>query len=138
MGKIRLASRARTNAVIYLAMGFPAVFDGVEKWVPLDGSDTADPNSLTPVMVPPKFALVFKDAPRWWDWGNTTDAPIHVNDDELRELKKWSEDLKVEMRDNKREGERKSWVSDIVVKCCTLWAEPAGVWDNEVRQRFGR
>ena len=83
------ASRPRTNAVIYLAITLPKIFADIE------APDISDPDNPQLIQVPPKFAITFKDAPRWWEW---TEPPpeIKLTPSELHNLTKWAAKLVVE------------------------------------------
>ncbi|KAJ7795494.1 hypothetical protein B0H14DRAFT_2620913 [Mycena olivaceomarginata] len=121
---------ARTRSSIWLSP-LPKIFADIE------APDISDPDNPQLIQVPPKFAITFKDAPRWWEW---TEPPpeIKLTPSELHNLKKWAAKLVHEMRNNKKEGERTPWNGETVQKFCRLWAIPAALWEREVEDVLER
>lgn len=111
--------------MLYLAMTVPDVFKAV------DTPSIDDLENVTVQAVLPKFAVIFQDCPRWWEW---TEAPAGMSGPEFEALKAWSTKLKADMRKNQKEGERTPWKVSIVSQQCALWARAAHTWDQEVCQ----
>ncbi|KAJ7719552.1 hypothetical protein DFH07DRAFT_784611 [Mycena maculata] len=102
----RMASRIRTNMLIYLAMKFPALFQNVRRL------DISLPDH----------------APGWWAYAEATDG---ITSAELGTLQKWTRDLVAKMKINKKEGERMKWTG-IIPKFGGQWGVLAFKWDREV------
>ncbi|KAJ7511063.1 P-loop containing nucleoside triphosphate hydrolase protein [Mycena galericulata] len=130
MPKALGASRVRTNALLYMAITYPEIFDDIEVIDIL-----ASPPKLIPA--PARFALAVKEAPRWWDWTEPP-ADSNLSDEQMQELKDFSDKLVNAIETNKKDGERLKWPPGPVLRHCELWQVAAKAWDNEVDRILGK